>query len=227
MVEAERHHLSNGFIITDQGRYIGMGSGQDLMRVLTQMQINAARYANPLTLLPGNVPINEHIERLLQSGIAFSACYADLDHFKPFNDVYGYRSGDDVIQMTAHVLIRHCDFNRDFIGHIGGDDFIILNQCEDWAARCQAILDSFKLAVSSYYCEADLQRVVYISEDRSCNLIFHPFVSLSIGAVHAAPVMLESHHQIAAAVAEAKKEAKKITGNSLFVERRKLPPNFL
>jgi len=227
MVEAERHHLSNGFIITDQGRYIGMGSGQDLMRELTQMQINAARYANPLTLLPGNVPINEHIERLLQSGIAFSACYADLDHFKPFNDVYGYRSGDDVIQMTAHVLIRHCDFNRDFIGHIGGDDFIILFQCEDWEARCQAILDSFKLAVSAHYSEADRQRGGYISEDRSGKRIFHPMVSLSIGAVHAAPGMFESHHQIAAAVAEAKKEAKKITGNSLFVERRKLPPNFL
>jgi len=68
IVEADRRHLFNGFIITDQGRYLGMGTGHDLMREITQLQINAARYANPLTLLPGNVPINEHIERLLESG---------------------------------------------------------------------------------------------------------------------------------------------------------------
>src|SRR5690606_11708728 len=65
MVDGARHHLSNGFIITDQGRYLGMGTGHDLMREITQMQINAARYANPLTLLPGSVPVDEHISRLL------------------------------------------------------------------------------------------------------------------------------------------------------------------
>ena len=104
MVQADAHHLFNGFIITDQGRYLGLGTGHDLMREITQMQINAARYANPLTQLPGNVPINEHIDRLLESGTRFWACYVDLDHFKPFNDVYGYRRGDDVIQLTGNML---------------------------------------------------------------------------------------------------------------------------
>lgn len=225
MVEAERHHLSNGFIITDQGRYLGMGSGQDLMRELTQMQITAARYANPLTLLPGNVPINEHIEYLLQSGTRFCACHADLDHFKPFNDIYGYRSGDDVIQMTARILSAHCDHSLDFIGHVGGDDFIILFQSHDWEERCRAILEAFGLAVSAHYSATDRERGGYVSEDRNGKPIFHPIVSLSIGAVHVEPGVFESHYQISTAVAEAKKEAKKITGNSLFIERRKLLPN--
>ncbi|MEG1117165.1 MAG: EAL domain-containing protein, partial [Janthinobacterium sp.] len=87
MVQSDAHHLFNGFIITEHGRYLGMGTGHDLMREITQMQINAARYANPLTQLPGNVPINEHIDRLLHSGSRFWVCYCDLDHFKPFNDV--------------------------------------------------------------------------------------------------------------------------------------------
>ena len=69
--ESEIRHFTDGFIITEQGRYIGIGTGQDLLREITKAQIETARYANPLTLLPGNVPINEHIEYLLQSGKSF------------------------------------------------------------------------------------------------------------------------------------------------------------
>jgi len=220
IVAADRHHLSNGFIITDQGRYLGMGTGQDLMREITQMQINAARYANPLTLLPGNVPINEHIDRLLQNGVKFAACYADLDHFKPFNDVYGYRRGDDVIQLTARIIGNHCDPNRDFIGHIGGDDFIILFQSEDWEARCNAVIEEFAGAVPHFFAEEDRERGGYLSEDRRGRKVFHSLISLSLGVVRVDPGQYASHLQIATAASDAKKQAKKIPGNSLFIERR-------
>lgn len=221
MVEAARHHLSNGFIITDQGRYLGIGSGQDLMRELTQIQINTARYANPLTLLPGNVPIHEHIESLLGKNIPFAACYADLDYFKPFNDVYGYRNGDDVIQMTARILRSHCDPQSDFLGHIGGDDFMIIFQTTDWEFRCASILEAFAQAVPGHHTDADRERGGYASEDRSGKPVFCPMVSLSLGALVVDPGSYSSHYQVAAATAEAKKEAKKIAGNSLFIERRK------
>ena len=220
IVEADRHHLSNGFIITDNGRYLGMGTGQDLMRELTQMQINAARYANPLTLLPGNVPISEHIERLLQHNTSFTACYIDLNHFKPFNDVYGYLKGDNVIQMTGQLLVRYCDPYRDFIGHIGGDDFIIVFQSEDWESRCHGIMNEFTHLIREHYSEEVLAQGGYVSEDRLGRQIFHSLVSLSIGAVKAEVGRFGSHHQIAAAAAEAKKEAKKMAGNGLFIERR-------
>lgn len=220
MVEADRHHLSNGFVITDRGSYAGMGSSQDLMRELTQMQINAARYANPLTLLPGNVPINEHIERLLQHDTCFTACYIDLDHFKPFNDVYGYLKGDDVIQMTGRLLVKHCDPYRDFIGHIGGDDFIVIFQSDDWEQRCQALMDEFSRTIRDHYPNDVLSEGGYISEDRRGNKVFHSVVSLSIGAVKVETGRYSSHHQIAAAATEAKKEAKKVPYNSLFIERR-------
>jgi diguanylate cyclase (GGDEF)-like protein len=220
IVEADRHHLSNGFIITDEGRYLGMGTGHDLMREITQMQIQAARYANPLTLLPGNVPINEHIDRLIQNGARFAACYADLDHFKPYNDVYGYRKGDDVIQLTGRILAAHCDPSRDFIGHVGGDDFIILFQSEDWEKRCNDILASFEPAVLEHYSNDDRERGGYISEDRRGRKVFHALINLSLGAVRVEPGQFLSHHQIATAASEAKKQAKKIPGNSLFIERR-------
>jgi diguanylate cyclase (GGDEF)-like protein len=220
IVDADRHHLFNGFIITDNGQYMGMGNAHDLMREITQMQINAARYANPLTLLPGNVPIDEHIDRLLENGTRFCACYVDLDHFKPYNDVYGYRKGDDILRLTGKILSGHCDPHRDFVGHIGGDDFIILFQSEDWEQRCRAILDVFAAAVPDFYEEEDRINGGYISEDRRGSKVFHSLVTISLGLVKVEPGHYVSHHQIATATADAKKQAKKIPGNSLFIDRR-------
>lgn len=220
IVDADRHHLFNGFIITDRGRYLGMGTAQDLMREITQMQISAARYANPLTLLPGNVPIDEHISRLLQSGARFAACYVDIDNFKPFNDVYGYRKGDDILQLTGRILAAHADPERDFVGHIGGDDFIILFQNDDWEERCAAILDAFAGVVPNYYNAEDLERGGYVSQDRRGNHVFHPLISLSLGVVKIDPAAYKSNYEIASAATDAKMQAKKIPGNSLFVNRR-------
>ena len=199
IVEADRHHLSNGFIITDHGQYLGMGTGHDLVREITQMQISAARYANPLTLLPGNEPINEQIALLLQGGTEFCACYCDLDHFKPFNDVYGYHSGDDVIQLTGKILAEVCDPDQDFIGHIGGDDFIILFQSADWEARCQKALDRFAQAILGFFNAEDRARQGYVAKDRHGEEVFYPLTSLSIGAVQVEPCKHTSHHKISAA----------------------------
>jgi len=220
VVEAERHHLFNGFIITDRGRYLGMGTGHDLVREITALQISAARYANPLTGLPGNVPINEHIDRLIRSGTRFAACYIDLDHFKPFNDRYGYRKGDDVIQLTGQVLEAHVDPARDFVGHIGGDDFLVLFQSEDWMARCQAILAAFAAGIVGHFDADDVEQGGYLCEDRQGNRVMHPIVTLSLGIVKAEPGQFSSHLQIAAAASDAKKQAKRMPGNSLFVDRR-------
>lgn len=225
MVQSDAHHLFNGFIITENGKYLGMGTGHDLMREITQMQINAARYANPLTQLPGNVPINEHIDRLLHSGSRFWVCYCDLDHFKPFNDVYGYRKGDDVIQLTGEILSSHCDPNRDFIGHIGGDDFMILFQSEDWERRCLAMLERFSTAILDFYSSSDCERGGYISEDRQGKKVFYSLISLSLGVIKVEAHQYYTHHQIATQAAEAKKQAKKIHGNSLFLDRRQSAPS--
>jgi diguanylate cyclase (GGDEF)-like protein len=220
LAEADSRHFADGFIITEGGRYIGVASGQDLLRELTQMQLEAARYANPLTLLPGNVPINEHIERLLHANTPFVACYCDLDHFKPFNDTYSYRKGDEMIQLTGRVLNWACDPKQDFIGHIGGDDFILLMQSRDWKTRCEQALRSFEQAASLMFKEEHLAEGGYSSESRDGTIKFHPLTSLSIGAIQVAPGQFMSHHEVSAAMSDAKKMAKKIEGNSLFIERR-------
>ncbi|MCX7192469.1 MAG: GGDEF domain-containing protein [Proteobacteria bacterium] len=220
LAEADTRHFADGFIITENGRYIGVASGQDLLRELTKMQLESARYANPLSLLPGNVPINEHIERLLQANTSFIACYCDLDHFKPFNDAYSYRKGDEMIQLTARLLGWACDHNQDFIGHIGGDDFILLMQSRDWKTRCEQALRSFEQAASLLFKEEHLIDGGYSSEGRDGQIHFHPLTSLSIGAISVSPGQFMSHHEVSAAMSCAKKMAKKIPGNSLFIEQR-------
>ncbi|MCR4303736.1 MAG: GGDEF domain-containing protein [Gallionella sp.] len=220
--ESEIRHFTDGFIITEQGRYIGIGNGQDLLREITKAQIETARYANPLTLLPGNVPINEHIEYLLQSGKSFSVCYGDLDNFKPFNDVCGYRKGDELIQFTARLLANVCDPVHDFIGHIGGDDFILVMQSKDWEQRCHRALSAFARTSSALFDKDHLSMGGYLTGNRQGRIVHHPLPTLSIGAACIIPKLFGSHYEVAAAATAAKKMAKEKPGNSLFIERRHL-----
>jgi GGDEF domain-containing protein len=209
-----------GLVITQGGHYAGMASGHALMREITDWQVNAARYANPLTLLPGNVPIQEHLEELLEQGASFVIAYADLDHFKPYNDVYGYRKGDEIIQWTGLLLMRACDPSMDFLGHVGGDDFILILRTQDWQERLESVLEGFTSGRAAFFSSKDMERGGYETEDRSGQNVFHPLMTLSIGALKGAPGVFASHHEVSAALSSAKKMAKKMEGSSLFVERR-------
>ena len=124
------------FIIVEQGKYIGVGKVLGLLKKITDLQIRNAHYANPLTLLPGNVPIYECLDQLTGEQKNFSVAYCDIDNFKPYNDVYGYGEGDKVIKLIADILRCEADAAEDFIGHVGGDDFIIIFSSADWTERC-------------------------------------------------------------------------------------------
>ncbi len=221
-----RRHIYDGFMVTRNGEYLGIGSAHDLMGMITEMQIQAARYANPLTQMPGNVPINEHIERLLERKIGFHACYFDIDHFKPFNDAFGYRKGDDIIVLLAQTMVEITSPLVDFCGHIGGDDFMVLFQSEDWERRCIEALRLFDLRVTEAVDNDQLTEHPngsgYFAENRRGQMVCYPLPTLSIGAVHVGVDVFESHREISAAAAEAKKNAKKTVGSSLFIERRQV-----
>lgn len=222
MTSCERRYLADGFIMTENGRYLGMGHGHDLMRAITDLQIRAARYANPLTQLPGNVPIQEQIRSLLESRQRFVAVYADLDHFKPYNDVYGYNKGDEAIQMTGELLLEKFDASRDFVGHIGGDDFILLLSSEDWFERCEEVLQAFDRRRLPFFLPEHLHHGGYPAPDRRGEEQWHPLFSLSLGAVEIDPRDYATHHDVAGAASNAKRMAKKQEGSKLFVERRRM-----
>jgi diguanylate cyclase (GGDEF)-like protein len=220
LTETHNRHFADGFIITEDGKYLGVGTWQDLLREITRMQIEAVRHADPLTHLPGNVPINGQIRHLLQTGTEFHACYCDLDNFKPFNDAHGYQRGDELIQLTARILRGVCDPLRDFVGHIGGDDFILLMQSRDWEKRCDNALRSFAHASLSLSDEKYRCKGGYESKDRRENLVFHPLPTISIGAVHVDPEKFNLPVQIMEAAREARKMAGETPCNGLFIERR-------
>ncbi|KXB29513.1 diguanylate cyclase [Dechloromonas denitrificans] len=226
---APKHYLFDGFIVTDEGGYLGVGSSHDLMATITEMQISAARYANPLTQLPGNVPINEHIDRMLASDGEFVAAYVDIDNFKPYNDTYGYRRGDDVIQLLGRLTGEAADARCDFVGHIGGDDFFVIFQSADWEMRCWQLVRSFAEAMDGMLSAEERARGGYMAENRRGEFVFQQLPTLSIGVVKIAPGECESHREVAAAASAAKKQAKKRAKNpaadslagSVFVERRR------
>lgn len=216
--------FSDFIIIGSDGKYLGIGTTQDLLRELTEVQILHARHANPLTQLPGNLPLNLHIEHLLAQGECFSACYADLDNFKPFNDIFGYVQGDEVIQMTGALLRSHTS-DDDFVGHIGGDDFLVIWKSPDWESRCHCLLDAFSVSMRAFLdsnCLVDKHNPDgYLANDRHGSLCRFEWPSLSLGVILVEPAQFDTCHDIATAAAEAKAQAKTISGNSLYVERRR------
>jgi len=209
------------FIITHNGEYAGIGTLMDLLEEITHQQIESAKHANPLTLLPGSVPINKQMNQLLAQKTPFCVAYFDLDHFKPYNDVYGYDAGDNIIKAVAKILTKFVPTKKGFVGHIGGDDFIVIFTCDDWLQRCKIILKAFEEVVSSHYKGKDVKAGGIHTESRNGQKCFYPLSSLSIGVVDSVPTsQCKSHVEIADLAAGAKKQAKKIEGNSCFVSKR-------
>ena len=208
LTSQDQRYLNDGFIVTDNGRYIGLGTGDQLVRGVTEARIEAARHANPLTFLPGNIPISLHMQRLLDSGTEFVACYADMNHFKPFNDYYGYWRGDQMIRLLARLSVAHCDAQRDFVGHVGGDDFMLLFQSGNWLQRCRDLVAAFAAEARTLF-DDEAQRAGGIwAEDRHGVKRFFDCTTLSIGAVRVAPGRIQRAEEVANLAALAKHDAK-------------------
>ncbi|WP_321959969.1 phosphodiesterase [Paraburkholderia sp. J7] len=216
----DQRYLADGFVITDNGRYAGLGTGESLVRAVTEVRIQAARYANPLTFLPGNIPISSHIERLLSHDAGFHACYVDLNLFKPFNDQYGYWQGDEVLKFAATVLADACDPTRDFLGHVGGDDFLILFQSETWRERARQAIEAFNEGAQRFYAPGDRLAGGIHGEDRYGSATFFTFVTMAIGCVRVAPGEGAQHSSdaIASLAALAKRRAKQEASGLVVID---------
>lgn len=205
------------FIITENNQYCGIGSLIDLLRQITDLQITIARHANPLSGLPGNVPISEQTTGVINQGRDAVMCYFDLDNFKPYNDIYGYGKGDKVINKTAKILTSHVDSELDFVGHVGGDDFIILFESEDWEKRCHDILLAFTDIQPEIYSFQHIKDQGITAQDRHGKSVFFPLLCLSVGAVRLLDFdTIKNEADLAEYATQAKSMAKKIGGNSLI-----------
>ncbi len=205
-------------IITKEGKYAGVGTFVDLLRVMTDLKVKSAQYANPLSGLPGNVPIQAEVQRLLDCKAAFSVLYIDLDHFKPFNDHYSYEDGDKIIRFLSNLL-REAVPEEAFLGHIGGDDFMVILPWLDERveALSEQLVTRFKAGVQDFYREADRKAGGISGTDRQGNAVFFPMMSISIGILKVASGAIEHQQKLASLATRAKKQAKAAGGNTWVV----------
>lgn len=214
-----RQRIEEDFIIIHNGRYLGLGRVIDVLKLITEQKIQQARYANPLTLLPGNVPIQQCLTRLLQQQREAAICYVDIDSFKPFNDIYGYARGDEVLLCLAQCLNERVDPNHDFVGHIGGDDFMLVLGSADWERRLQLLLEDFQRQCRRFYRPEHVQAGCFIAPNRQGQRQEFALLSLSIGVVQLRPQACASLDagQLAELASQAKHQAKDLSGHSLYL----------
>ena len=179
---------------------------------------------HPSTRLPGTNEIEREIRRRMDAEVVFAVCYADLDHFKEFNDRYSYYDGDRVIYILSRILhdvVRGILGPDGFVGHIGGDDFIFVTPVADFAPVCTEILAVFDELVPLQYSEQDRRAGYFFGKDRRGQLHRVPLMTLSIGVVTNQHRRFTHPAQVSELATEMKSYAKTLPGSVFVVDRRR------
>lgn len=198
-----------------------------LARVEVQLRHVERNLLSELTGLPGNTQIEQAIKRLVGTpGERWAILYVDIDHFKEYNDAYGFLQGNEVIKATGRILleaVRQCnsDSELDFVGHIGGDDFVVITRPERAERISRDIIRRFDAVMPQYYSEEDRQRGYIIASDRRGNVTKVPIASISIGIVTNQYRAIDNYWFVGTIAAEVKKKAKALPGSAYYVDQRR------
>lgn len=181
---------------------------------------------NPLTKLPGNISISRHIQARIQSGAAFALAYADLDHFKPFNDHYGFSRGDEIIRITGRLIlniVKSKEPQTCFVGHIGGDDFVFITSVDAVEEASAEIIGAFDKIMPTLYDGADRDNGFIETLDRQGNTRKFPITALSIGIATSRNRSFTHFGEMTEIASEMKKQAKQSWGSCYLSDRRIVP----
>ncbi|MCM2265156.1 MAG: GGDEF domain-containing protein [Desulfuromonadales bacterium] len=193
------------------------------MMLKIQMSQQLCLDASPLTRLPGNIAIEQVLKGKMVNGEKFALCYVDLDDFKAYNDRYGYARGSELIKITGEILYRTKDEYGDpgdFVGHIGGDDFVLITAPENVGPVCEAIIAAFDSAVPEHYEPDDRARGYIEGTDRYGVTRRFPLMSISIAVVTDVKRNFSSPLEIAQVATEIKDYVKSLPGSNYLVDRR-------
>ena len=182
------------------------------------------RKVSPLTNLPGNVQIQAEMKKRLWRKEYFVMLYLDLDNFKAYNDVYGFVQGDEIIKFTARTIVKNVhskDEDNNFVGHIGGDDFVAILEDHDFEKICQNIILEFDNNIKKYFSESDIRRGYLEVPNRKGIIEEFPLTSISIGAVEVPAGRFHNTLEIGEAGAQVKHLSKTIPGSTYVIDRRK------
>lgn len=203
-------------IVTKENKYIGIVSIQRLLMKLVEVQVEFASFLNPLTRLPGNHIIDEKLKEVIPWE-KFSVLYFDLDNFKAYNDTYGFKKGDQLLQATAELLKGAFAHEGSFLGHIGGDDFIAILNHYDFSFLCKIIMKDFDERIKCFYHSKHLTQQFVIAENRQGVKTKIPLVSLSIAIATNQDQSFETAEDLVEYTAKIKKNCKKISGSCYLI----------
>ncbi|HJP65646.1 MAG TPA: response regulator [Actinomycetota bacterium] len=217
-------------------KVLGLSSGADdyiikpfdpvelLARVRgTLRRAREMRALSPLTGLPGNIRIQEEIERLVADGMPFAVLYVDLDHFKSYNDYYGFVRGDRAIQLTARLateVVQELAGPSGFVGHVGGDDFIVIVDPDDAERVAGDLAARFDRIAPTLYDADDAERGYIEMEDRRGGVQQFPMLSVSIGVASTGRRRFDHYGEAVEVATEMKSLAKRQMGSSFELDRR-------
>ena len=178
--------------------------------------------ASPLTRLPGNIAIERSINRRLREKTSFAMCYLDLDNFKSYNDRYGYIKASEILKKTGeliHEVVKRLNDPDAFVGHIGGDDFVVIIEARLAKAACQDIIAAFDAMIPSYYSEEDRANGAINGVDRYGVSRVFPLLSISIAALTCQPGSYATAAEIATVAASVKDRVKESSGSNYIIVR--------
>ncbi|HET9577886.1 MAG TPA: GGDEF domain-containing protein [Usitatibacter sp.] len=220
LVEADARHLADGFVIVSGGRYLGMGASQDVIRSLQSSRVLAARYTNPLSMLPGQVPIHEHLDRLLARHVPFTCWFIELDQMRGVNDCAGYARGDALIHATARLLESMCQPGVDFAGHLAGTRFVVLMQSEDWSVRAERLVEAFAGTLEAHLPADAMERGYFsVSSPRDGRDSVRPLPRMAVGILPVLPGVFETRHEVISVTKQAVHQALSQAGSSIYVDQ--------
>jgi diguanylate cyclase (GGDEF)-like protein len=202
--------------VTKGSKYYGIVTIKDLIEKTIEIEVDNARHSNPLTGLPGNVIIEQELEKCIFAKKEYCVLYFDIDNFKPYNDVYGFENGDKIIKFLAKAISTNIS-KGDFIGHIGGDDFIAIVRSWEAGKACKRIIRDFNELAKESYDEKDLQNGYIIAQNRHGVEERFPLVSVSIAGLTNKKREFASIYVLAKESSKIKKKCKQNGGGCYIV----------
>lgn len=212
----KQENIYDFVVITKDGKFYGTVSVKDILQKITDIELQNAKNQNPLTGLPGNSEIENRLSSCLKCGINYTVMYIDIDNFKAYNDVYGFEQGDKVIINAAKIL-KNLSYDNTFVGHIGGDDFVVIGNFNKPEEICRHIINSFESLNREFYNEVDFHNKFIISKNRKGKIEKFPLLSLSVSGIKNISEKYDSIYDLSEALAKLKKTLKQSGGNDFLL----------
>ncbi len=199
--------LYDFIVVTEGEKYLGTLTVKDLLQKSIEIQVSAAKHLNPLSGLPGNVLIEEKLKHYIAGDCRYSVAYVDIDNFKPYNDIYGFENGDLVIMLLVDIMKKHIPGHQ-FIGHVGGDDFVVILEEYIDENYFSGIIKEFEERVLTLYNKADIRKGYIAALNRHGAQEEFPLVTLTAVVINNHLRNYKSTIEIAAILSGLKLKAK-------------------